>query len=374
MLDWYGLRQLFPITNHSVYLDHGSLCPLPTPVLEAVTAFHNERARKGRDYMRWWDTADRVRESLGQLIGACSEEIAFTDSTTQAANIIAQGLRFVPGDNVVVSEMEFPSNLYPWLHLRAKGVEVRILKRGDGSLTTEKLDAFIDENTRLVAVSHVQAANGFRCNLNAISELCRSSGALLFVDATQSLGAFQLNVKEITVDFLAVSAYKWLMAPDGIGFLYVSKERLQEIDFTFLGWSGRVDRNNFFEHPMDFPAETRRFELGNLNFSAIHGLDASLKLLSAISVDSITNRVLLLADYFKSKIKQVKQVKLLSDFAPENTSPILAINLPERKKAFDMLSNKGFVTALRHDSIRVSPYFYNTEDELGAFVNCLEEM
>lgn len=373
MTDWAALRKLFPVTERCVYLDNGSLSPLALPVFDAMNRFLQYRRDIGRDFASWWETADRVRGKLADWIGADASEICFTDSTTRGVNLIARGLQWQKGDNVILCEGEFPSNLYPWLNLQKDGVELRFLP--GTRMTPELLEASADSRTRLVAVSQVQATDGYRCNLSAISRFCREKDIRLLVDGTQSLGAVPLDVRELEgIDFLCAAAYKWLLGPDGLGFVYVRKTRLKDLSFSDLGWSGRTDRNDFTSRELDYPQAARRFELGNLNYSALHGLEAALDLLGSVGVEEIFQRDRKLAARLKELLHSVPGLRLNSPEAPEETGFLINFDVPKREKVHRALAEKGFLTGLKANGIRACPNFFNTEEELEHFVQALREV
>lgn len=372
MTDWEALRKLFPVTERCVYLDNGSLSPLALPVFEAANRFLEYRRDVGRDFASWWETADRVRGKLAKLLGADASEICFTDSTTRGVNLIARGLQWQKGDNIILCEGEFPSNLYPWLNLQRDGVELRFLP--GTRMTADLLEKTADSRTRLAAVSQVQATDGYRCDLSAISRFCLEKGIRLLVDGTQSLGAVPLDVRELEgVDFLCAASYKWLLGPDGLGFVYVRKARQKELSFSDLGWSGRTDRNDFTTRELDYPQEARRFELGNLNYSALHGLEAALDLLDSIGVEEIFHRDQRLAARLKGLLQGVPGLKLNSPEAPEETGFLINFDVPGRGKVHRALAEQGFFTGLKANGIRACPNFFNTEEELERFVQALRE-
>lgn len=372
MIDWEALRKLFPVTERCVYLDNGSLSPLALPVYEAVDRFLEYRRDVGRDFTSWWETADRVREKLAKLLGADASEICFTDSTTRGVNLIARGLDWQKGDNVILCEGEFPSNLYPWLNLQKYGVEIRFLP--GTQMTPDLLEQVVDSRTRLVAVSQVQATDGYRCDLSTISRFCQGEKIRLLVDGTQSLGAVPLNVRELDgIDYLCAATYKWLLGPDGLGFVYIRKDKLKELSFSDLGWSGRTDRNNFTSRGLDYPQEARRFELGNLNYSALYGLEAALDLLGSIGVEEVFQRDQHLAARLKELLQSVPGVRLNSPEKAEETGFLINFDVPEREKVYRAMAEKGFITGLKANGIRACPNFFNTEEELERFVRALRE-
>ena len=331
-MNWEEIREFFPITKKCVYLDHGSISPLPTPVYDAVVSFLSYRYHRGRDFAAWWEKADEVRCNLAKLIGAQARDIAFTGSTSHAINIVAQGLEWQTGDNVVANDLEFPANVYPWLNLKAKGVEVRFASNINGTLPIETIAGLIDERTRLVTVSHVQATNGFRSDLKMLGDFCASRNILFLVDATQSLGAFPVDIRRLNVDFLCAAFFKWLLAPDGLGFIYCRWERLHTLNLSYLGWTGMKNRNNHHVYCVELAQAARRFELGNLNFSALYGLDAALKFILDIGVEEISKRIQELVAFLKEALRQIPGVVIESLIPENNQGGLITFDVPNREK------------------------------------------
>jgi len=373
-MNWEKLRPYFPVTKKYIYLDHGSMSPLPTCVLEILYDFHLRRYFSGRNFVDWWKEVSVVRSKLAKFIGAEPEEIAFTESTTHGINIIAQGLNWQPGENMIINNLEFPANVYPWLNLHEKGVEVRIHKSINGELFIEKIAKLIDEKTKLISISHVQANNGFRSDISLLGKLCKKKNVLLLVDATQSLGAFPVNVKDSNLNFLCGATFKWLLGPDGLGFLYCNKDNLPNLNLTYLGWAGMKNRNNFTTYQVNLPDEARCFELGNLNFSAIYGLSAALDFINKIGVKAISKRIISLVDFLNGELVKIPAVICRNQFPKNNLGGLITFDVPSREEVYFKLTQKGIITALRHNGIRISPHFYNTIEELDFFIKTLKHL
>lgn len=367
------LRECFPVTQNCIYLDNGAKVPLSKPVLKAIEEMNTVCSMSGRDYGTWWKIADDVRGQFAELIGAKDCEIAFASSSTHAVNIIARGICWKAGENVVVAEEEFPSNLYPWLQLQKQGVEIRfVYADGNGETSWEQYRRLCDENTRLVTVSHVQASNGYRIDLEQLGSFCHENRILFFVDATQSCGAFAIDVEKAHIDFLCASTYKWLMGMDGLAVLYCRKKRLDQVDFSYLGWAGRTDRNDYEHHEMVYPGEARKFELGNLNYTAIIALQAALKFGKETGFLNIQKRTEELTAYLKNGLKKIPQLQLSGDFPAERTGALVTVRCRDFCKVHRRLQEKKVLTTLRYNGIRFSPYFYNTEEEIDRMLEILE--
>ncbi len=211
-------RREFPITEKYAYLDHAGVAPLSNRVKDAVTSFLAESLEGGAfHYPVWARRIMDARQACAALLNARPDEIAFVRSTSHGLSLVAEGLEWKRGDNVLIYEKEFPSNIYPWQNLGRKGVGTRIIPSREGRIVLDDIERLIDKRTRLLSLSSVQFTNGFRSDLKAVSNLCRGRGVLFCVDAIQSLGVLPLDVKDCGIDFLSADAHKWLLGPEGIG-------------------------------------------------------------------------------------------------------------------------------------------------------------
>jgi selenocysteine lyase/cysteine desulfurase len=325
--------------------------------------------------LEWMDERiAHVRALVARLIHASPDEIAFVGSTSHGLNIVAAGIDWRAGDNVVCAETEFPANVYPWLNLRRKGVEVRFARQDQGRIPLEAIATQMDDRTRLVAISLVEFFTGYRNNLAAIGDLCRQRGARLCVDGIQGLGVLPVAVRECGVDFLAAHGAKWLLGPIGSGFLYCRRERLLELDLAMAGWRSVVDQREYFRYESDWFDTARRFEVGSLNYLGLTGLGASLELLLEIGLASISERVLqlterlirLLRDHHYRVITPSRREERagIVSFLPRDDDPEGTV---ARLKAADI------VVSARGPGVRVSPHFYNTKEEIDTLMRVLTE-
>ncbi|MBC8447607.1 MAG: aminotransferase class V-fold PLP-dependent enzyme [Chloroflexi bacterium] len=373
MNDLQDYRRLFPVTERYAYLNHASTGPLPTPAVEAMTSHLAQRAgREESDHGQWENRVAEVRGLAARLIHATPEEIAFVGSTSHGLNIVAAGLDWQAGDNVVCAETEFPANVYPWLNLRRKGVEVRFARAREGRIPLSAIAEQMDDGTRLVALSFVEFFTGYRHDLAAVSELCQQHGVRLCVDGIQGLGALPLDVNECGVDYLAAQAPKWLLGPVGIGLFYCRQERLAEIDLIMAGWRGVVEQKDYFRYDSEWFPDARRFEIAP-NYLGITGLGASLELLLHVGIERIAARIMELTDVLLARLKAEGYQIITPHARREERSGIVSFvpgdqdpeALAERLKA------AGIVVSARGPGIRVSPHFYNTEGEIDQLMEAL---
>jgi len=373
MIDLNAIREAFPVTESWVYMDHAAVAPISRSVQRAMQEQLRDVASNGIVNSDRWNTIyARTRKAAARLIGARASEIAFVKNTTEGILTVANGLRWRPGDNVVISDHGFPANVYPWWNLKSKRVETRMVSEVDGRIPIEMLFDTVDERTRIVSISSVEFASGYRHNLHAIGEFCQANGILFFVDAIQSLGALRLDVKECKIDFLSADAHKWLLGPEGAGIFYCSKKAMKRIQLTQLGWASVINPGDYLDYdPTPLP-DAQRFESGTLNTVGIYGLKACLDLIHKVGIDVIESRVLMLTDRLADGLKE-KGYVVVSSRREGEKSGIVSFGRSDMDAdmIFQILQERNIVSAARAGYCRLSPHFYNTEAEVNVVLEAL---
>jgi selenocysteine lyase/cysteine desulfurase len=368
MEDIDKVREWFPITKHKVFLNHAAQSPLPKTVADAVRKYADDFSNFGDTSIEWNDGGKPL---FAKLIGAKKEEIAFIENTSVGMNIAASVLHYPPGSKIVTTDLEYPSVVYPWLR-KSLGVKVHYVKNVDGKILLDDVEKVVDDKTVAVAVSHVEYVNGFRNDLRALSEIAHKHGAYLIVDAIQSAGAIPIDVKKDDVDFLATACYKWLLSPPGAGYFYVKEELIEKFEPPFVGWASV--KPEVFE-TIDFwdiwglrLSETAsRFEVGSPSFISLIGAAEALKMILNFGIENIEKRILKLTDHAIEAVKSLG----LEIFTPEekkNRSGIVLFKIRKPQELVAQLRQKGIVVSARAHGIRVSPHFYNTEDEIDRLI------
>jgi cysteine desulfurase/selenocysteine lyase len=358
-------RKEFPVTAKYVYLDHAGVAPLSRRVRNAVENFLNDATGGGAfHYPAWAQRIDGSRRACAELVNAAPEEIAFVKSTSHGLSIVANGLDWQEGDNLLIYEKEFPSNIYPWLNLQKKGVRVKIIPSREGRILLEDIEQLIDSRTRLLAISSVQFSNGFRIDLQNVGELCRQRNVLLCVDAIQSLGILPIDVKKYHIDFLSADAHKWLLGPEGVGIFYCRQEHCERLSPPLLGWKS-VQNEFDFDHPqLLLKTNALKFEEGSQNLMGILGLNAALGLLAEVGLEVIKQRVLDLGDFVIREAEK-KGFAVLTPKVRKERGGNITISGPFNPVAVrDALRDKRIMVNARGGGVRISPHFYNTEEEL----------
>ena len=256
---WRTLRSQMPITKRWAYFDHAAVAPLPGPTAAYLTDWSQDAAISGAaNWNAWRDRAEEARQLAAQLIGASPKEIALVPNTTTGLSLVAEGLDWRPGDNVVVPASDFPSNQYPWMNLASRGVEVRRIECDCERLEPNLVADACDEHTRAVTVSWVGYATGWRADLGALAEVAHGCGAALVVDGIQGLGVNPLDVRQTPIDFLAADGHKWLLGPEGAGVLYIRREWLDRLRPWGIGWNSVRNSGDFTNIEMDLKDSAAR--------------------------------------------------------------------------------------------------------------------
>jgi selenocysteine lyase/cysteine desulfurase len=370
---WTELRREFPVAKKYIYLNHAAVSPIPRKSAEAIARCAQEFCEKGivcnHDYLQ---LVEDTRKLAARLVGVSAQEIAFVKNTTQGILLAANGINWRKGDNVIIPEKEFPANVYPWLNLIPRGVEVRFVRYRNGRFTAEDIERLVDSRTRAISVSAVAFGSGFRCNLGEIGRLCKENKILFVVDGIQALGAIDVNVIESCVDVLCADAHKWLLGPQGIGILYVSQGALEKLEVSNLGWKSMEGEGDYSDYTIRLKAGAPRFEEGTLNIMGIAGLKASLEIILSIGVPKIEERILYLCDLISEGLTR-KSCQLRSPMEPGERSGILNFTRDKviPQDIMTKLRDAGVVCALREGGIRVSPHFYNNGADIEGLLKAL---
>ncbi len=369
------LRSLFPITNRAIYVNHAAVSPLPIPAVEAIESqLRDVRDNGSVNFRSWIAVKDQARVRLAELLGARPEQVAFMRNTSDSLSTVANGLNWQPDENVVTFRKEFPANIYPWLRLReAFGVEVRMCEERDGRVDMDELENLVDSHTRVIAISHVQYASGFRSDLERLGRLARKRDALLVVDIIQSLGVIPLNVEAELVDVAAGASHKWLLGPEGVGYLYLSDRARERIQPTLVGWISVADPEDYNNFEQPWNGGTLAWETGTGPAALMHGLNASLELLQNTGTERIAAYLEQLTDYLCESLK-AKNYRIVSTRGTREKSQIVCIQHPGGLSAmqlYQQLKSQQIVSAPRGDRLRIAPHFYNTFEEIDEIVSAL---
>ncbi|MEJ7615488.1 MAG: aminotransferase class V-fold PLP-dependent enzyme [Pyrinomonadaceae bacterium] len=370
-----SLRALFPITRRAVYLNHAAVTPPPLPVVGAVEAQLRDVVENGsQNYRRWVAVKESARRLAAQMIGARPEQLAFMRNTSDGLSTIANGLKWRAGDNVVTFSGEFPSNVYPWLRLRdAFGVEIRLCPERGGRIDVDEMINLMDERTRVVAISSVQYASGFRVNLERLGIAARRRDALLVVDIIQAMGALSVDVESQLIDAAAGACHKWLLTPEGVGLLYLSDRALERLRPTLVGWVSVPEPEDYGNFDQPWREGALPWETGTGPTSLLHGLEASLKLLAEVGIDKIAAYLGALTDHLCDNIDR-HRYEVISSRRPDEKSQIVCLRHTKGMTPgaiYTHLKRENIITAPRGGRLRISPHLYNVAQDIERLLEAL---
>jgi cysteine desulfurase / selenocysteine lyase len=374
IMDFQSVQADFPIRRRMVYLNNASIGPLSNRVHRAINELLDDVRDNGRiHYPQWCKRADTVvKADIARLIGAEASEIAFIKNTTEGLVFVANGIDWRPGDNVVVAEIEYPSNVYCWMNLARRGVTIRWVKARSGAIAVDDVAAAIDERTRVVSLSGVQFSNGFRLDLDRLCDVCQRKKVFLNLDMIQWIGALTLDLAAWPIDFLSAGSHKWLLGPIGSGFFYCRKSSMPHLHVSSVGYH-TVDKS---EDHLDYDLTPRpnagRFEEALVNFPGIWGLHAAVETLLALGMTNVERHILGLNELAVEGLVR-KGYEITSPRGEGERSGILTFRHPRLApdEVETRLQAAKVQAAVRPGGVRISPSYYNDADEIRTFLEAL---
>ena len=368
MIDWSEIRQRFPVTQRVAYLNSAAAGPVSRASQEAAAGYYEKMMHDGDvHWNRWLADREAVRKKIAAFINAEPEEIAFTTNTSQGMNVIVDALE--DGGEVISSELEFPVTTLPWMHRR---IPVHLLPAHEGEVRSEDIQGAITNRTGIIALSHVQFSNGFRLDPSAAGEM-KGTHALV-INASQSAGAFEIDVKRMKIDALCATGHKWLLCGYGSGFVYLSRELLDRSLPRSIGWLSVEDpfemRNDEFRPRHDAAA---RVELGCPHFAGIFSLGASLDLIGEIGITNIQARALELNRLLTSRLVEDgwKVLSPLQNEGSRSAETLVEVDQPGR--VVRHLLSRGVIVTEKPQGIRVATHFFNGDEEVERLIAGLNE-
>lgn len=370
----------FSLNNTLFYLNHAAVSPWPVCTAETVKNFSDENSHWGATcYLEWMEIEQQLRENIRTLINApSSDDIALVKNTSEALSFVAYGLDWKAGDNIVIAKQEFPSNRIVWQSLQSQGVEIIFVdlykNLSDINSPEDNLLAAINNKTRLLSVSSVQYADGFRMDLKKLGSFCKQYNILYCVDAIQSIGALRFDVQEINADFAMADGHKWLMSPEGLGLFYCRKELHHKLKPSQFGW-------RMIENPFDFDclswsaAQTaQKFECGSPNMLGIHALNSSIKLILKRDIHLIEQLIIKNTQYTIKKLKTIPDISIQSDINTHRMSGIISFRhkLLSSEQLYKQLMAQNVICAMRHGNVRFSPHYYTPKEVIDSAIEILK--
>ncbi|AAK42385.1 aminotransferase class V-fold PLP-dependent enzyme [Saccharolobus solfataricus] len=362
-------RENVPVTRKYVYLNHASVSPTPLPSLFEAYRYLYEVANRGSIAVNEEEEDElyHIRSKISNLVGAYSDEISLIPNTSYGVNLVAHGLEWKGDDNIVTDNLEFPTVVYPFLKLTKKGVKINIVETNPYTFE-EDIISHIDKNTRLVAISHVSFNTGLKVDVRKIVKAARENNTLVLLDIIQSAGAVKINVKELGIDFAIAGGYKWLMSPQGSGFIYVKRGLIE--DPPFYGWKTSADYLDFNPNKFTLEKGPRRFEIGTVDLAANLSLAKSCEIIGE-NMELIESSVTNLSQF---------AIRLAKDHSMEVITPedkragIVIVKVKKPKEIAKELLKENIVVSPRGEGIRISTHFYNTEEEVQKTIEKISEL
>lgn len=368
-------RRRFAVAQQYTYLNHASRGPISPPAREAMdriiddalTVHPDQIPGMARDF-------DEARQSIADLIGAPKKSIAFVPNTSTGIALAAGTLPIAEGDNVIGAHGEFPSNIFPWLNLTRRGVDVRLLEQRPGGITADQVREAMDERTRVVALSWIGFSDGARIDVPAIADLCASTGAFLVLDAIQGIGAIRAELEG--VHFLVCGSGKWTLVPQGGGFVYIDPDLIETLHPDRVGWlsvasnADMTDFSSLTDYRFDLVDDARRVETGSNSLLVQTALGASCAYLHALGPEAIEKRIVRLCDTLIEGL-QGKGIEIATPIFEGRRSGIVSFPMPDAPAVAERLIEHGVIVSAREGKIRTGIHFYNNENDIDRLLALL---
>jgi selenocysteine lyase/cysteine desulfurase len=327
-----NVRELFPhLQKDVVYFNHASTGPMSSRVREALNELLQLKSEgKIDDYKELLRRADESKQLLGKMLNTTADRFAFTSNTSSGLNILAQGIRWNKGDRIILGDVEFPANVYPFMNLKDIGVEIDFVKSENGIVTAEDLIS------------------------------------------TQGLGALTLDVQKCNIDFISCGTQKWMLGLQGMAFIYITEELQNKLKTASVGWLSVENAWELIDYDFTLKKTANRYQPGTLNTFGIYAIDASLKTFDEFGFNDIEEQVLSNSKYFIEQLTDTTFTPILQYFNKKNLSGTISFKREDAADIFNHLQAKNIETAVREDIVRLSPHFYNTKDEIDKVVAILK--
>ena len=366
-----AFRKQFPIFDQQIYLSSCSQGALSRPVEAALQEFVQSWHEHGNPWETWVGEMEALRAQFARLINARPHEIAVTYSVSTALNSLASSLDYGDRAGVVTSDFDFPTVGHIWLAQQRRGARVQFAKAQGGRLPLGSFEELVDSKTALVSTTHVCYRNGFKTNASALAELAHERGALVLIDAYQSMGTQPMDVKALDLDFLVTGALKYLLGSPGVGFLYVREELIDRFEPSDSGWFGQQDVFAYDVHRLEYANAARRFETGSPPIPAIYAALAALRLIESIGLDVIQAHVEALAGRLIAGVRQ-RGLDLLTPVQPAERGPLVMVGSTDAPGLVEALAREGILCSTRDGALRVSLHYYNLASDVDAVLDALD--
>lgn len=370
-----SVRQLFPfIKNGIIYFNHASTAPVSVVVRERIYDLLKEKSEtKIDDYFSFFKVYEETKLLLSELLNAKSDRIAFLDNTSNGLNILASGIDWKNGDRILLNDIEFPANVYPFLNLERFGVKVDFVKSKNGIVSAEDIIDQITPQTKLISVSFVQFLSGYKIDLEKLGNFCRENNIILSVDGIQGIGALNFDVKKFKIDFLSCGTQKWLFGAQGLAFIYITEELQNKLKPAYVGWLSVEDAWNILNYKMELKKSANAFQGGTLNSLGIYIFNTSLRMLKDFGYNTIEERVISNTKYLRTRLNEIGIHCLIDEVEEKYFSGITSFKIDNTEALHKHLEDEKIVCSLREGYIRLSPHFYNTFEDIDKVISAINK-
>lgn len=368
-------RQQFPfIKNGIIYFNHASTAPVSLAVRERITELLKEKSEtKIDDYFSFLKVYEETKILLSELINANPDRIAFLDNTSNGLNILATGIEWKEGDRILLNDIEFPANVYPFLNLEKFGVQVDFVKSKNGIVSAEDIIANVKPQTKLISVSFVQFLSGYKIELEKLGNFCRQNNIIFSVDGIQGIGAMNFDVHKFKIDFLSCGTQKWLFGAQGLAFIYITEELQNKLKPAYVGWLSVEDAWNILNYKMELKKSANAFQGGTLNSLGIYIFNTSLRMLKDFGYNTIEERVISNTKYLRTRLNEIGIHCLIDEVEEKYFSGITSFKIDNTEALHKHLENEKIVCSLREGYIRLSPHFYNTFEDIDKVISAINK-
>lgn len=365
------VRKLFPyLETGRIYFNHASVSPFSKRVTNSIEDYIRMRSITDIDNISVFMSAiENAKKNIASMINTKPDRIAFVDNTSNGLNVIAQGIEWKKGDRIILNDIEFPSNIYPFMNLRQYGVEIDLLHAKNGVISAEDIINAVKPTTKLISISSVQFLSGYRVDIDKLGEYCKKKNILLSVDAIQEIGALKVDVKKSRIHFLACGTQKWMMGLMGLAFIYISDELQEKIKPKYVGWNSVENPWELLNYDFVLKKSADAFQNGSVSLIGVTGLNAAISLFKDFGLDEVEKRVLDNSEYLIKSFEELGLNPLLKGLERKYLSGIVSFTSSNVKQIFEELKKENISVTMREGFIRFSPHFYNTLDELSKAVD-----
>ena len=369
------VRELFPhLGTGQIYFNHAALGPWSTPVLNRISEYAAQRSSAHVENYKFflaWNA--EAKKKLSALLGTVPDRIAWVDNVSNGLNILAQGLKWESGDRIILNNLEFPSNVYPFMNLQKDGVVIDFAEALNGTVNVNSIEKLITPRTKLVSISLVQFLSGYRADIDAIGELCRRRNIIFCVDAIQAAGVVEIDVNNSKIDFLAGGSQKWLMSSQGLSYIYLSEEMQERINQKNVGWTSVNQAWDLLDYKLNLKSTADRFQSGTVNTLGVAIFEAGLDLFIDYGMKNVEAAILENTGYFIDRLTELGIDPILKEVGVERRAGIVTFKHEKADEIFKYLESREIYCAVRVGMVRLSPHFYNTKEEIDRVIYELDK-